>query len=86
MFNIKKKFESAGEKVQSFAEKHAFGIVCGTIVTVGVVGYALGYKDGAYWFADRTARAIGQLGNKYCPEIHSEYWKILNDHAEEVKF
>lgn len=90
MLNIKKKVNKAADKVSRFVDEHQTGIVlaCGGIA-IGAIGiamsYAVGYLKGSVDFCVYAEQNINKLGTKYAPEMHAEYWKILNDHAGEIE-
>lgn len=90
MLNIKKKINKAANKVSKFVDEHQTGIVlaCGSVV-IGTIGiamiYTVGYLRGSAAFCFYAEQNINKLGKKYAPEMHAEYWKILNDHVDEIE-
>ena len=90
MLSIKKKISKAANKVSKFVDEHQTGILlaCGS-VAIGAIGiamtYTVGYLKGSADFCVYADQNITKLGTKYAPEMHTEYWKILNDHADEIE-
>ena len=90
MLSVKKEINKAANKVSKFVDEHQTGIslACGS-VAIGTIGiatsYAVGYLRGGADVCVYAAQSITKLGTKYAPEMHAEYWKILNDHADEIE-
>ena len=90
MLSIKKKIDKAANKVWKFVDEHRTGIVLvwgGVLIgTIGIAtSYRVGYLRGSADFCVYAEQNIAKLGTKYAPEMHAGYWKILNDHADEIE-